>query len=159
MKHCSNGKCESDNPQPLSNFTKNKLNKDGLQYHCRSCRSRVYGEYHHRDPDKTSTRGKRNYWRHKEKILVRDRAYKLKKKYGLTVEQYDKMLSKQKGRCGICSIHAKKLSRRLCVDHDHKTGKVRELLCVNCNSVIGKAGDDPKILKRAVVYLGRHSDA
>lgn len=59
------------------------------------------------------------------------RAYRLKVKYGITVEQYDRMLKMQRGKCAICSRVPAKL--RLSVDHDHKTGRVRGLLCWTCN--------------------------
>lgn len=58
-------------------------------------------------------------------------------KYGLTLEEYDRMLETQGGGCGICG-GTNPDGRRLHVDHDHKTGKVRGLLCINCNYLIGR---------------------
>ncbi|MCH8329663.1 MAG: hypothetical protein IIB81_04705, partial [Nanoarchaeota archaeon] len=62
----------------------------------------------------------------------KQRAYNLKQ-YGLTIEDYNNMFIEQGGCCGICGTHQSKLKLRLAVDHDQKTGKVRGLLCNNCN--------------------------
>lgn len=71
----------------------------------------------------------------------------------MTLKQYDEMFEKQSGVCKICG-DINKSGRRLCVDHDHKTGKIRGLLCCACNSLIGYAKDDLLILKSAINYLG-----
>ena len=73
----------------------------------------------------------------------------LKKKYGLTFESYFQILEKQNGRCAICRQPIK-----LHVDHDHRTGKVRGLLCSNCNMALGSFKDDIGILQNAITYLG-----
>lgn len=79
----------------------------------------------------------------------RERA--LRRNYGITVEQYDKMLADQEGRCKICdSVPG---IRPLCVDHCHETDKVRGLLCDSCNMMLGKAYDNPEILRRGAEYL------
>lgn len=76
------------------------------------------------------------------------RKYVLKKKYNLTPEQHSKMILKQRGLCVIC-----KKPKKLFVDHSHKTGKVRGLLCPHCNSALGFFDDSVSILKRALRYL------
>jgi hypothetical protein len=67
------------------------------------------------------------------------------------------MLKKQNNCCGICKKHISEalLTRKsnLCVDHDHKTGKIRGLLCDNCNRGIGLLGDNIDILRNAIGYL------
>lgn len=78
----------------------------------------------------------------------RRRGHHLRRKYGITQEQYEEVLKKQKGRCAIC-----KKKRVLKIDHCHKTGKFRQLLCGNCNTGLGMFADDPKLLKRAAKYL------
>ena len=77
------------------------------------------------------------------------RSYALKQKYGLTLDEYDTMMTNQKGGCAICNDGAK----RLHVDHCHKTGAVRGLLCSNCNTSLGKFGDNVETLRNAVRYL------
>lgn len=81
------------------------------------------------------------------------RAEALKRRYGISLAQYEEMYSKQEGRCAICRRHQSELVRRLVVDHDHVTGNIRSLLCVKCNvglSVI----EDQEFCARASIYLG-----
>jgi Recombination endonuclease VII len=81
----------------------------------------------------------------------------LLKKYGLTIETYDLILAAQDGRCAICQCVPR--TRRLAVDHCHKTNAVRGLLCTRCNhKLLGAAHDKPEILDRAAAYL-RHPPA
>ncbi len=74
------------------------------------------------------------------------------KQYGLTLEEYEGMVAEQNGLCAICR-HVCSTGQRLCVDHDHSTGRVRGLLCRSCNIAIGKLGDDPDLVRRALEYL------
>jgi hypothetical protein len=77
------------------------------------------------------------------------------KQYGLTESTYDALVVGQQGRCRICGRlpGGKGHCKRLFVDHDHSTGKVRGLLCVNCNYMLGHSGDDPNRLRAAADYL------
>ena len=77
----------------------------------------------------------------------------LRKKYGITPEQYYVMFEAQNGNCAICGINQSQFVKKLYVDHSHKTGKVRGILCVNCNMLIGHAMEDPEILNKAIAYL------
>lgn len=83
------------------------------------------------------------------------RRYSLKKNFGITPEQYDQMLAEQDGKCAICKSDdpIRTASRFFSIDHDHKTGAVRGLLCSPCNSGIGMLKDDPEILLSAINYL------
>lgn len=83
------------------------------------------------------------------------RKQNLRKKFDLTLEQYEAMLAQQNGGCAICGKPPG--ARRLAVDHDHKTGAVRALLCSNCNHVLGNGQDDPDLLRKAAEYLEFHS--
>jgi hypothetical protein len=68
----------------------------------------------------------------------RERSYRYKAAYGITLEEYDKMFEAQKGLCWICgNPQRSKLSEHLCVDHNHETGEVRGLLCHTCNTTLG----------------------
>lgn len=82
--------------------------------------------------------------------------------YGLTAEEFHRLLQAQDGNCAICGLPPRGRANgrarperepRLHVDHDHTTGRVRGLLCGNCNTMIGLAGEDPKVLLKAVEYL------
>lgn len=79
------------------------------------------------------------------------RERRLRTLFSLSEADYEVMLKHQDGRCAICRKLPKNV--RLAVDHDHKTGQVRGLLCWACNSGIGKWNDDPKLLSRASDYL------
>lgn len=82
----------------------------------------------------------------------RERDLRLRRLYGITAEQYDEMLEAQGGVCAICERPPGK--QRLNVDHDHKTGLVRGLLCWECNRrVLAAARDRAHILRRAAEYL------
>jgi hypothetical protein len=75
-------------------------------------------------------------------------------KYGLTREQYDKMVQECDSTCAICN----KKVEKICVDHDHKTGKIRGLLCHNCNTSIGLLCEDEQNFANAVNYLHKHKE-
>lgn len=79
------------------------------------------------------------------------RASRRKTLYGITRAEFDFMLKEQGGHCAICPRTNGR--RALAVDHDHATGKVRGLLCDNCNHTLGKMRDDPELLRRAADYL------
>ncbi|MFK4120743.1 endonuclease VII domain-containing protein [Streptomyces longwoodensis] len=162
--------------KPRTAFARRRSNLDGLQRHCRDCAS----DYHRTrqenlgrkvrpkievpDGHKLCLRcGEVKPWsewhrnasasdglstRCKSCRAAQGRADHLKRHYGLTEADRDAMIAGQKGLCGIClkapAVH---------VDHCHRTGKVRGVLCFNCNSAIGKLGDDPDAIRRAAAYL------
>lgn len=80
-------------------------------------------------------------------------SYRLKREFGITLEQYNEMFQNQQGKCKICLIHQSKLSKALAVDHCHSTKKVRGLLCSTCNIGIGCLGDSVENINRALEYL------
>jgi Recombination endonuclease VII len=76
------------------------------------------------------------------------------KAYGLSQEDYDRLLAEQDGKCAICrNDKINGFGSRLAVDHDAETGKVRGILCGNCNRGIGALKHDVKILRAAIEYL------
>ena len=76
------------------------------------------------------------------------------REYGLTTKDVDAMRAKQNFCCAVCGIHETKATNgSLHVDHAHDTGKVRGLLCLFCNTVLGKVNDDPVILEKMIGYL------
>ncbi len=89
--------------------------------------------------------------RNKEKLTKRRRDNHLQCSYGITLEDYDRMLEAQQGCCAICS--SKPEMKRLAVDHNHSTGKVRGLLCDLCNRALGLLKDDYQIVKSVENYL------
>jgi hypothetical protein len=88
-------------------------------------------------------------------VIDRERAGWLKRVYDITVDEYEAMLNKQGGMCAICG--ASEGARRLHVDHDHNTGKLRGILCGNCNRGLGQFNDSPEKLMLAYSYLKDNS--
>jgi hypothetical protein len=81
--------------------------------------------------------------------------------YGCTNNEFEAMLAAQQGNCAICkapenTTHKGRL-RRLSVDHDHVTGRIRALLCGACNIGLGSLQNDPEVLKAAIAYLEAHA--
>jgi hypothetical protein len=69
---------------------------------------------------------------------------------------YDELFLEQNGRCKMCQMEQSRLNKKLSVDHDHVTGKIRGLLCQRCNAVLGLCHDDIRILTKAIIYLKRN---
>lgn len=86
-----------------------------------------------------------------------NKRHNLKYEHGLTLEDYDAMLAKQSGVCAICAKPCT-VKSRLSVDHCHKTGKIRALLCNPCNQGIGLFADDGDRLRSAGEYVDRHRE-
>jgi hypothetical protein len=78
--------------------------------------------------------------------------YNLRKHYGITIKQYDELLKKQNNKCAICNRES---IYKLHVDHNHKSGKVRGLLCGSCNRGIGLFGESLELLQKAKEYLNK----
>jgi hypothetical protein len=93
--------------------------------------------------------------KHAAKERERRRRQNMAKKYGLTPEGFANMLAVQENRCAACGTPF--ILTKPCVDHCHKTGKVRGLLCGSCNSAAGMLGDHPGLLRRLLAYLEKHS--
>ncbi len=94
-------------------------------------------------------------WYAKNKLRVREN--KLKRVYGLSNEDYDKKLQEQDNCCKICGIKDTDTKQGyLVVDHCHKTGKVRSLLCNSCNTGIGLLKDSSEVLEKAAQYVKNH---
>jgi hypothetical protein len=88
----------------------------------------------------------------------RAKAAHAKHRFGLTAEEYQARLKACGGLCAICSKPEPQKRRRgvLSLDHCHKTGKIREALCSRCNTMLGYANDDTKLLRSAIKYLSKH---
>jgi hypothetical protein len=99
---------------------------------------------------------RKRYRRDKAKIILKNRRHTLKRFYGMTLEDYDRLLAAQRNVCAICkrsNTQAGGRGKNLHVDHCHKTGKVRGLVCHPCNAAMGNAGDDPARLRELADYL------
>lgn len=117
---------------------------------------------------------KRNYFKHKERVQKwcednhehlrkKQRLAHVKRAYNLDSSQYLGKIIQQNNLCAICQKEEYLKTkagdiRPLCVDHDHKTGKVRDLLCNRCNAALGHVDDNVELLAKMISYLERHRD-
>lgn len=85
------------------------------------------------------------------------RGLNLRQNYGITLEDFDQMLAAQNGRCAICQTTTPGGRGAFNVDHCHDTGKVRDLLCMDCNTGLGKLKHNPALLRQAADYIERHT--
>ena len=104
--------------------------------------------------DKEKHNARIRKWRseNKDKVAAQNRRSAFKQ-YGITQEDYDRFLQHQNYCCAICRSPDTKGRKNWCIDHDHRTGKVRGLLCVQCNVLLGNANDSVETLGRAIRYL------
>jgi hypothetical protein len=92
-----------------------------------------------------------------DKVKITRRKVSLKKKYGITVDEYNLKLEAQQHKCAVCG--GVDNNKSLAVDHCHKTGKIRDLLCMSCNLVLGKVNDSPELLIKLANYLTKHKES
>lgn len=133
--------CVCEERKPFDEFYNLKNKSDGKSYRCKVCDG-IAREKHRK--------------KNKEKVQGLSRIQNLQNKYGLRESEYQAMMDDQRGCCKICGeslINPDGPKQQMCVDHDHNTGKVRGLLCTNCNSLLGQAKDSIDNLKRAIKYL------
>ena len=125
---------------------KEKINEYGRKY------SKQYSK---ENPDKVKM--SREIYKNSEKGKINQRKGQLKRRFGITLEQYDQIFESQGGVCAICSKpETNRLYgtvKRLSVDHCHKSQRIRGLLCQDCNHAIGFAKDSIEILASAIKYL------
>lgn len=145
------GRCGEE--KSLEDFHMDRTRRDGLTYWCKSCRSNSIKDYRSRNREKYNSYSKK--WRRSNPEA--EYAIVLRSRYGLTLEGYMSILEEQKYGCAICGLVPKDGDKRLHVDHDHKTGKVRGLLCNNCNTALGFLEDDSKRIEKMLSYLALHS--
>lgn len=102
--------------------------------------------------------GQRIAWvkRNPEKRKLVSRNFHLKYEFGISVDIWEQMFSTQGKMCAICKC-TKPRGGRWAVDHCHKTGKIRAILCMICNTGVGKFNDDPVLLRTAADYLEGHA--
>lgn len=121
----------------------------------REKRIQYHREYRKNNPD--IIRAGKARWNalNKDKVVAHAKKSRLKNLYGLTVEQFDELNLKQGGLCLICG-QPEPVSAQLHVDHDHDSGRVRGLLCIHCNTGLGKFKHSPELLDKAKKYLLTH---
>jgi len=140
MKTC----LECQEPKPLEEFPLQPGGRDGRHPLCKPCRA---------------AQERRRYERQRERLLAqmrsdparkrRTRWQTLRRKYGLSRHEYEALLIAQRASCAICEMRA----TLLVVDHDHRTRRVRGLLCTSCNIALGQFDDDAGRCLSAATYL------
>ena len=119
------------------------------------CKKRVK-EWKMKNPEKTKEIKKSWAVRNKDRMKTAMRRCLLRSIYGISTEEYQKILISQKRVCAICGnkeLTKEGVENNLCVDHNHLTGRVRGLLCRKCNSGIGMFRDNSELLFNAIRYL------
>jgi protein-arginine kinase activator protein McsA len=101
---------------------------------------------------KTEISEQRKQKRKEDPRITKDK--KLKLRYNISIDDYEKMLENQLGLCKICH----QSNQKLLIDHDHKTGKIRGLLCNGCNRGLGYFNENILALKEAIIYLVQSND-
>jgi hypothetical protein len=130
MRTCINCK---ESKSPADFYVRNKV-KGHLSSTCKECDKARAKKRHLENPDRT-----------KNNDLMRT--------YGITLEEHTRMFEEQNGVCYLCKKPGDGRWKKLCVDHDHETGKVRKLLCRSCNTALGQVGDSVDLLKSMIEYL------
>ena len=144
-------KCKKEKPDTREYFTADKHRRNGLRCQCKECRNEVFRK-RYKMHKKTYCEKQKIYLK-TERGKDAHRRARLKYCYGITVGDYNKLFQQQNGCCTICGRHQSELNKRLAIDHDHDTGKIRSLLCSRCNQGIGLFGENVTILKSAINYL------
>jgi len=132
-----------DGIKPTSDFTKSKSSSLGLFCYCKQCCKILY----HSFCNKPKRKEVRKIW-------------SLREKFGISLDRYKEILKEQNYQCAICGrlSESEKDKRMLAVDHDHKTKKVRGILCSNCNNGLGRFFDNTKYLSKAIDYLNKYNN-
>ena len=153
--------------KPLTDFSGDSAARAGRRPECKSCtgarRAAWYAENRDReiqrvqDWRRANKERSDNYQRERRQrpdVKRREREGHLRRKYGMTLEQYDALLLSQGGGCGICGRRPEGRFS-LHVDHDHETGVVRGILCFRCNNAVGDLQNDPTLARAVAAYLDR----
>jgi len=156
MKTCT--KCHKELPATNEYFHADKYRKDGFVCRCKVCHNRYGKEYrtkHAKQIREYRTKHAERIRESRRKHTDTARIYRLKHNYNISLNDYDYMSIRQNNVCAICK-GTNKNGKRLCVDHDHTTGKVRGLLCSRCNAGIGNFRENATVLCSANEYLEKH---
>ena len=141
--------CKIEKPRTLEYYYARNVSPDGLTPRCKEClkpiKADIAVKYREASPEKVKATNKNGH---------------LKRKYGITLEEYKKILENQKHLCLICNQPETRKHKGnkvdLVVDHCHKTGKFRGLICDSCNVGLARFKDNPEILQGAINYLNEY---
>jgi hypothetical protein len=151
MKTCR--RCEQT--KPLTEYSRKAASKDGHQPLCKCCATTEHLEWNRKNPEKVREYAKRQRAKDPAKFKRKQNRAMLKYRHGLTPEDKMTMFEAQEGGCSICGDAMEVESKSCHVDHDHSTGKLRGLLCRECNRGLGAFRDNVESLEAAINYLER----
>ena len=154
--------------KPVGDFYRHAGCSDGLRPECKVCNLAEKARRHRANPDAARERTRqwqqdnpqryaenRERWRASGRKAISNRRSYLKRKYGITLEQYDAMLEAQGGCCAICRRPPRD-DISLHVDHHHGSGRLRGLLCFSCNVTVGHMREERDRLGAIADYLDEH---
>ena len=152
MRKCAS--CKLDKPATLEFFQKHSGHSDGMGPYCRPCHRRLTKDNYQKNKAHYVAYAAKKRAENYDVIVARERVKSRKRtleEVGITEEDFAIVLRNQGGLCGLC----KGLLTNQHIDHDHKTGKFRGILCAKCNVGLGAFGDDVPGLEKAIAYLKR----
>lgn len=183
LKTCS--KCSEK--LPITNFYRNSQSYDNHRPDCKKCLNSLQQLYYNKNSDTIKERvkkyrnknsrkikdyRKKYYLANKEKLKeqAKDRYFnrggkdnsrnaKLQKAYNISLDEYNTIFAEQGNCCAICRRQKCKTGKSMAVDHCHVTGKIRGILCANCNRSLGVLGESIEILTNMISYLYKHKDS
>lgn len=164
--------CKCKKEKSPDEFGTRNRNSDGKRGRCKECEKEDRKESYLRKPsiryrersqaknwyysNKEHCQNRQKIWcdKNKERRYIWQRNNQLKKRYNISLEEYNILLLEQEGKCKICNTITPGRKRKgFMVDHCHKTGIVRGLLCVQCNLAIGQFNDNPDLIRIAAKYV------
>lgn len=129
-------------------FGRNLEKSSGLRDKCKPCRNAQ------RVANRKANRQKFLAYEHTERYKKQQFIYTLKRNYGITLDDFNLMLTTQNNKCRICNQEERHKNKKiLSVDHCHESGKVRGLLCHRCNVILGLIKENTNVLENAISYL------
>lgn len=143
--------------QSLLSFPFFNIKRNERGYTCNPCMNILNKQRYLDKKEEILLKSKDYYRRNVAKTYLRNRRNVLRKKFGLSWEDYLTLVKKCKNKCEICGTPQEDLKRRLAVDHNHLTGRIRGMLCLPCNQAIGMLKSDigVNLLKAAIKYINK----
>jgi hypothetical protein len=142
MKKC----CTCKAYKPLESFHNNRKRPDGKASVCKACK-KIESAGYWKERVKATTQK----WRRENPGKAKEQHRKYNRKFGMNFYERQEFRDRH-GKCAICPS-----TEKLSIDHDHKTGKLRGVLCRKCNLALGLFGDSPELILRAAFYLRNSS--
>jgi hypothetical protein len=146
--------------KPRSEFTPHSGCAGGLSRRCKTCAQKQHAEWREKNAEHVRKKGRETreniYWRDPQAARLREKRLR----FNLTAEQLSEMMVAQGARCLVCKnefVNSFSNNAKPCIDHCHKSKKIRGILCNACNTALGMLKDNPDIADAAAAYLRKHA--